>query len=236
MKSKINLLAVIPARGGSKGLPRKNVLPLGGKPLIAWSIEQALESDFVSHIIVSTEDEEIAEVAQAYGAKVPFMRPEELASDTASGTDVLVHALKNAQEYYEMEFDWVLLLQPTSPLRSKEDITAAVQMAEKGGVDAVIGLKEVSEYPQWMKRKSENGRIFDYLDGAHKPSTRQELDVPYIVNGAIYLIRSSMLLEKGDFYAGVTKGYVMPKKRSVDIDDLMDFKMAEWLLQNRETD
>ena len=228
-----HVLVVIPARGGSKGLPRKNVLPLAGKPLIAWSIETALAVDGICRVVVSTDDVEIAQVSNEYGAEVPFMRPAELATDTASGTDVLVHALKASQDYYQEQYDWVLLLQPTSPLRLSEDIQEAFKIAESGDVDAVIGLKEVSEFPQWMKRQYQNGDIADYLDGMIKPANRQDLDTPYIVNGAIYLIRSSMLEETGNFYTGVTKGYLMPKDRSVDIDDELDFKMAEWLLQKR---
>jgi len=226
-----SILAVIPARGGSKGLPRKNVLPLAGKPLIAWSIELALMADAISRVVVTTDDAEIAQVARDYGAEVPFIRPPELASDQASGTDVLIHALRESERIYNEEYKWVLLLQPTSPLRSLEDIQDAIHLSLDDQVDAVIGIKEVSEFPQWMKRQNQNGDIVDYLDGVAKVANRQELDVPYIVNGAIYLIRASMLKESGDFYSGVTKGFRMPKDRSVDIDDELDFMMAELLLE-----
>lgn len=228
-----NILVVIPARGGSKGLPRKNVLPLAGKPLIAWSIETGLKVDAISRVVVTTDDTEIAQVARDFGAEVPFIRPSELATDQASGTDVLIHALKESEKIYHEKYEWVLLLQPTSPLRSIEDIKEAIQLASGDRVDAVIGIKEVSEFPQWMKRQYQNGDIADYLDGMIKQANRQDLDVPYIVNGAIYLIRSSMLKNTGNFYGGVTKGYLMPKDRSVDIDDELDFKIAEWVLQKR---
>jgi CMP-N-acetylneuraminic acid synthetase len=182
MKQKSNIIAIIPARGGSKGLPGKNILPLHGKPLIAWSIEAALAVDEISHVIVTTDDEEIAQVSRDYGTEVPFMRPSELATDTASGVDVVVHALKASQAHYEEEFDWVLLLQPTSPLRTSEDTRMAIQMTKVGDVDAVIGLREISDPPQWMKSMGRDEKITDYLVGLVKTSNRQELDNPYIIN------------------------------------------------------
>lgn len=232
--SPLNILAVITARSGSKGLPRKNVLPLAGKPLIAWSIEAALKLEQISRVIVSTDDEEIAEVSRNYGADIPFVRSSELATDEASGVDVVIDALKRAQEYYGEKYDWVLLLQPTSPLRSVEDIQSSINIAEIEGVDSVIGVKEVSEYPQWMKAIDDNGCISDYCPDLIKTTNRQEIDIPYIINGAIYLTKASLLLQSGHFYGGVTKAYIMPQERSIDIDNLMDFNMAEWFCKHKE--
>jgi len=231
MKQKANIIAIIPARGGSKGLPRKNILPLAGKPLIAWSIEEALATPEVSRVIVSTDDEEIAEISKKHGAYVPFIRSAELSSDVASGVDVVIDAVKRAQEYYDETYDWVLLLQPTSPLRRVIDIQSAIDIAAAEDVDSVIGVKEVSEYPQWMKAVNEDGEMSEYFPELARTINRQEIVAPYIVNGAIYLTKVSKLLESGNYYGGVTKAYIMPQERSIDIDSLMDFKMAECLFQ-----
>ena len=226
----MKILAVIPARGGSKGLLRKNVLPLAGKPLIAHSIAAAKLAGCIDRIIVSTDDAEIAAVAAEYGAEVPFIRPSALADDTASGTAVAIHAIEHliASENYRP--DLVLFLQPTSPLRSGDDIRAAVNLGTRQGLP-VIGLKPVTQYPQWMKRIGGDGRIHPLFPDLAVADTRQELPASYLVNGAIYLTTTDFLLEHRSFHEPAPLPYLMPAERSVDIDTLSDFALAEHLLE-----
>lgn len=224
---KQRILALVTGRGGSKGLPRKNVLDLCGKPLIAWSIECALEAG-LERVVVSTDDDEIAEVASRFGADVPFMRASELASDRASGVDVVIDAVERLAGMGDV-YDYVLLLQPTSPLRVAKDIKSAVSLLEED-VDTVVSVCEVSELPHWMKRVADNGLVSDYFSELESPANRQDLDSPFIVNGAIYLAKVSTLLETKSLYGGVTKALIMPRERSVDIDEPLDFVVAESLL------
>lgn len=225
----MNILCIIPARGGSQGVPRKNIKRIAGKPLIAWTIELALDVKGLSDVVVSTDDVEIARIAEFYGAKVPFVRPAKLSNSTASGEDVLVHALVECQRLYGMTYDWVLYLQPTSPLRGKEDILGAINMAKKG-VDAIVSVNEVTEPPQWMKRIEGDGTMVDFLGELSCGPDRQSLELPYILNGAIYMVRSEVLLQGKGIYGGVTKALKMSKERSVDIDTPFDFRLAEILL------
>ncbi|MGJ8672982.1 cytidylyltransferase domain-containing protein [Rubritalea sp.] len=229
----MNVLVVIPARGGSKGIPRKNVKYLAGKPLITWTIELALGVRVFSRVIVSTDDDEIADVSRMCGASVPFMRPAGLASCNASGEDVMEHALKQSQECYSEVYDWVMLLQPTSPLRDQKDISSVIDVAKQGGVDTVVSVREVSEPPQWMKFMRPDGTLEDFMKQPKCGPTRQSLELPYIVNGAIYMVRSELLMDGRGMYGGVTKGVEMPQERSIDIDTLLEFRIAEMLIKER---
>jgi CMP-N-acetylneuraminic acid synthetase len=229
------ILAVIPARGGSKGVPRKNIRPLAGRPLIAYTIETALAArDRLHRVIVSTDDPEIAAVARAAGAEVPFLRPAELAADRSPTVPVLQHALRFVEERDGSRMDWVLLLQPTAPFRAVEDIHAALDLALAGGCDSVISVVQVfATHPILMKR-IEDDRLVPFCIDEKEGTRRQDYKpAAYMRNGAIYLTRRESLVDGSSIWGAAIRPYVMPEQRSVNIDSEMDFKMAEFLLAEK---
>jgi CMP-N,N'-diacetyllegionaminic acid synthase len=229
------VLAVIPARGGSKGVPRKNIRPVCGRPLIAYTIETALAARHLLHrVIVSTEDEEIAAVARECGAEVPFLRPAELAGDRVPTAPVLQHATRFVEQRDGIEVDWVLLLQPTDPLRDVTDIEAACALANQGGCDSVISVVQVvADHPILMKR-IENDRLLPYCLEEKEGTRRQDHQPPaYKRNGAIYLTRREVLMECDSLWGEVIRPYVMPEERSVGIDSELDLKLVEILMAER---
>lgn len=230
------ILAVIPARGGSKGVPRKNIRPVCGKPLIAYSIETALTVRHLLHrIIVSTDDAEIAKISRRYGAEVPFMRPPELAEDKAPTLPVLQHAVRFVEEQDKICLDWILLLQPTSPCRTSEDILAALDLAHAGGCDSIISVVQVATHPLFIKR-IENDRLLPFSESfAEKEGARRQDARPpaYVRNGAIYLTRRDVLMERNSIWGGFIRPYVMPPERSVNVDSELDLIMAELMLRPR---
>jgi CMP-N,N'-diacetyllegionaminic acid synthase len=220
-------LAIIPARGGSKRLPRKNLLDLCGKPLIAWSIEAALKSKYISKVIVSSDDEEILNIAKEYKADF-IKRPDELASDTATTFDALKHTLENVGKY-----DYVVLLQPTSPLRSEKHIDEAIELLEEKSADAIISVCEMEHSPLWSNILDENLDMSNFLRDEVLNKRSQDLPKYYRLNGAIYICKTEKLLEnKGFFIKDNIYAYKMDKKHSVDIDEEMDFVIAEKLMQH----
>ena len=223
------ILAVIPARGGSKGVPRKNIKDLGGKPLIAWTIECAKKSKYLDRVIVSTEDNEIASVAQKWGAEVPFMRPKELAQDDTPGVMPVVHAVKMlAQEGY----NYIVLLQVTSPFRMPKDIDSAIEKCVDRGADTCVSLTEAEASPYWMFSLSESEKLQPLLEiDIDANYQRQKLPVVYQLNGAVYVVEISYLLREHRLIDGNTLGYVMSAEHSLDIDTLRDFSVAESMLK-----
>lgn len=229
------VLAVIPARGGSKGVPRKNVREVAGKPLIAYTIECALAVRHRFHrIVVSTDDAEIAAVARRFGAEVPFRRPAELAADDTPMVPVLRHAVAVVEAEDGVAMDWVCLLQPTDPLREPADIEEALRLAEAGGCDSVISVVQVfSVHPILMKR-IEDGRLLPYCIEEREGTRRQDYWPPaYMRNGAVYLTRRDVLMERGSIWGEVIRPYVMPPERSVGVDSELDLKLLEVLLRER---
>lgn len=226
------MLAIIPARGGSKGLPGKNIKLLNNKPLIAYTIEAALKSKGVDKVIVSTDDEEIALVAKKYGADVPFMRPAELASDTAYAVDVYIHAVEYMMEKYSAKIDKFMVLLPTTPLRNENHIDEAIDLFYRENPDTLISMKEAETPISWYYRKDDNMRIrnaeFECVKGMFN---RQENDVYYIPNGAIYILDYKLLKDKRSYYSNNTIPYIMNPENSVDIDNNMDFMYAEFLMK-----
>jgi CMP-N-acetylneuraminic acid synthetase len=226
------VLAVIPARGGSKGVPRKNIRFVCGKPLIAYTIETALAARSLFHrIIVSTEDEEIAEVARGYGADVPFLRPTALADDKAPMIPVLQHVVRSVEQQDHICLDWVFLLQPTAPFRTLADIEQALRLAQAGDCDSVISVVQVfSVHPILMKR-IENGRLLPYCIEEKEGTRRQDYQPPaYMRNGAIYLTRREVLMEHNSIWGKVIRPYVMPPDRSVGVDSELDLKLVQILM------
>ena len=226
-----SVLAIIPARGGSKGLPGKNIKELCGKPLIAWSIEQAKSCSDIDRIVVSTDDKGIIEVAKKYGAEVPFVRPAELANDTASTIDVISHAINWFKEHEDYPAEYILLLQPTSPLRTMEDIQASIQTLKDKNARAVVSVCEIDHHPLWSNTLPENGNMKDFLRPEILNKRRQDLPIFYRLNGAIYLAESDYLLAHNGFFGPNTFAYKMPKSRSVDIDSDLDFKLSQLLFE-----
>ena len=225
-------LAIIPARGGSKRLPNKNVLGLVGKPLIAWSIEAARNTNNISEVVVSTDSLDIKKIAEEYGANVPFIRPENLSDDTSNSFDVVKHCIEFYQTNYNQTFDYTILLQPTSPLRTNFDIENAIKLLIEKNADAVISVCEVEHSPLWTNTIDNTRSLDNFLRDEIKSKRSQDLPPSYRINGALYICKTSELLKQKTFF--LTKNsfaYIMPKEKSVDIDTLLDFKMAEFLLK-----
>lgn len=228
-----SVLAVIPARGGSKGLPRKNVLPLAGRPVIAYSIKAALDSRLLSGIpVVSTDDCEIAEVARQWGAQVPFLRPSELSEDETATIPVLLHAIRWLEKNSSSSPDYIMLLQPTSPLRTAEDIDNVIQLALDNDADGVVSVCTSSHHPYLAKKVDQEGKIQDFIPIGGTHNRRQDLPSAYTVNGAIYLAKRDVLLEQQTFYTESTYAYIMPVERSLDIDTPWDLFLAERILES----
>lgn len=230
--SDLTILGLITARGGSKTLPRKNVLELAGKPLIAWTISAALSSSSLSRTIVTTDDSEIADVSQKYGAEVPFVRPRELAGDTSSHIGVVLHALDWLACVERYEPDYVLLLQPTVPFRTAADIDAAVALARRHDADSVVSVAPSPAHPYLMKTIDEDGYLQDFVHAIQGDLPRQTLSDIFALNGALYLIRPTVLRNRMAWYADRTVAYVMPAERSIDIDTAWDFAIAEFIITN----
>jgi N-acylneuraminate cytidylyltransferase len=224
------VLAVIPARGGSKGVPRKNVRLLAGKPLIAWTIEQAAQSRYIDCVMVSSEDDEICQVAKESGAEIPFVRPMELASDTASGVDVLCHAVENSGS----DYDYVVLLQPTSPLREPSDIDEAIECCVSRAAKSVVSVAEAAKSPYWMYQMKEGGKLTPFVEDA--ATNRQQLPQSYALNGAVYVLEVATLLANRKILDEQTLGYVMPAERSYDIDTEMDFLICDFIKKREQHD
>ncbi|WP_366669262.1 acylneuraminate cytidylyltransferase family protein [Lysinibacillus fusiformis] len=224
---KPKILAIIPARGGSKGLPRKNILYLNGKPLISWTIESALKSKYISECILSSDDVEIIKIAKKWGCTVPFTRPSYLAQDNSTSIDVVLHAL----EYYK-EYDYVLLLQPTSPLRTVEDIDSCIEYVLKNNIEICVSVCESDKSPYWMYC-IEDEKLIPIIQNEEMILRRQELPVSYVLNGAIYIAKIEQFLKEKTFFTQNTYSFIMPKERSKDIDDIFDFKMCEFIMQSQ---
>lgn len=222
----MRILAYIPARGGSKGVPRKNIRPLYGKPLIVWTIEAAQHCLEITDLVVSTEDAEIAAVATAHGCRV-LPRPVELAGDKTTNIEVALHVVKAASENYDL----LIMLQPTSPLRIPADISASIQRCVVSGAPACLSMVRATETPSWMFTQSPSGSLEPLLMRQRIPLNRQDLPPVYLLNGAVYVARPEWLQLHQTFLGPGAHGYEMPAERSLDIDTLADFAAAEALLR-----
>lgn len=236
MYNDMKILAVVTARGGSKGLPGKNVRDFCGKPLVAWAVEAALSAKLVDHVVVSTDDQEIADAAKMAGGDVPFMRPAELANDTASSIDVVLHAIDWLAERGQT-FNIVVMVEPTSPLRMGTDIDAALRQMIDGKAPAIAGICEAEcTHPAFMFRLEENSRMVSYTGQQPNSLRRQDLDATYYLEGSVYASLIPVLREKRGYYHADTIGFVVPKWMAVEIDDIDDFIMAEALFKHKVLD
>lgn len=222
-----SVLGVIPARGGSKRLPRKNLRPLGGKPLIAWTIEAARGSRYLDRVVLSSDDAEIIRVARQWNCEAPFVRPAELASDEAAGVGPVLHALEMLPDYA-----LVALLQPTSPLRTAADLDACIEACVERGAPACVSVRAADQNPYWMFTL-DAGRKLKPLMGGKLPERSQDLPPVYLLNGAVYVARTGWLREHRNFISPQTIAHVMPAERSADIDEARDFEYVESLIRAR---
>lgn len=228
-----SIIAIIPARGGSKGLPGKNIKELCGKPLIAWSIEAGLASQYIDEVMVTTDSEEIAVIARNFGATVPFLRPADLSSDTATSFDVIKHSIEFYRGKLNKKFDLIVLLEPTSPLRDKDDIDRSIEllMSKKNAISIVGISKTESQNPAFLVKKDEENFLIGYENKFIKTLRRQDIKDVFFFDGSIYASKINELLEKKTFYHEYTIGYEFPKWKSFEIDDIDDFVIVEALLK-----
>ena len=228
----MNNLAIIPARSGSKGLKDKNIKELGGMPLLAHSVQAALKSGEFSHVMVSTDSAEYAKIARESGAEVPFMRNASSASDAASSWDVVREVLENYQQM-GITFDTVTLLQPTSPLRTAQDIQNAYGLFRERKATSVVAVCEMEHSPLWSNTLPEDLSMDGFLSNATNRQ-RQQLSTYYRINGSIYIVDVANFLAGNEIYAAGSFAYVMPAERSIDIDTALDFLIAETVLNSFE--
>ncbi|MBN1788101.1 MAG: acylneuraminate cytidylyltransferase family protein [Sedimentisphaerales bacterium] len=224
------IICIIPARGGSKGLPRKNVLKICGKSLIAYTIEQALASKYIDTVLVSTEDEEIAKIAKSCGGEVPFMRPMELAQDDTPVTDALLHGLKWFEDKGQ-NFDIVVMLHTTSPLRAVEDIDSCIVKLVEEKADNVFSVTDSYRNPYFNMVEIVDGKVVQVKTGNY-PS-RQSAPPVYDLNASVYVWWKDVLKKKPGVYYENSKVYLMPRERSVDIDDEIDFELVKLLMEKK---
>jgi len=224
-----SILAIIPARDGSKGLPGKNIRNLLGKPLIAWTIGQAKASKYIDKVVVSTDSRKIARVARKYKADIPFLRPKRLSTSRSKMIDVLTHAL-NFFKNRDSDFDLVILLQPTSPLRGHNDIDEAIRLFFRRRAKAVVSVCENEHPALWSNTLNAGGRMDNFKGTVISSKNRQEFPVYHRLNGAIYIAHVDYLLKNKGFLGKETYAYIMPSSRSVDIDDAVSFDFARFLM------
>ncbi len=239
MAKRKKIIAIIPARGGSKGVPRKNIKLLNGSPLISYAIRAALKSKYIDRVIVSTDDKEIAEVAIKYKAEVPFIRPAKLAQDASATLPVLQHAIKYLAEKENYNPDLVVLLQPTSPLTLVSDINQAIEKIVKTKTNSCVSLCEISERPEWMFvfEKINGNKIKPFLEKPGKKINRQELPKIFRLNGALYVTKKDVLMKKNIITDRTnSSAIIMPAERSVDIDRPVDFCIIEAIMEQIDFD
>jgi len=224
------MIAIVPARGGSKGLPGKNIKDLLGKPMIAYTIEEALKSKDITEVIISTDCKEIEEVAIKYGAKSLFLRPEYLATDSAKAIDNYIYTIDRLNKEFGYDIKDFILLQPTSPLRTVQDIDKSIELFKDKNADSVVSYTEEHHPIEWHKYITEDGKFENIFE--EKLLNRQEIKKSYFPNGAVFVFDYE-LIKQGKYYSDNSYAYIMPRFRSVDVDTMEDFKYIEFLLQER---
>ena len=219
-------IAIIPARGGSKRLPKKNILKLAGKELITWTIKAALECKNISKTLITSDDQDILDISSFYNVEL-IKRPSFLAQDTSSSIDAIIHALEDYKDY-----EYTILLQPTSPLRSSKNIKEAIKLLEEKNADAIVSVSLCEHSPLWTNTLDENRSFDNFLDKSLENVRSQDLNEYFRLNGAIYICKTKKLLEEKNFYLKENiYAYVMKKEESIDIDDEYDFIIAQSLME-----
>lgn len=230
------VLAIVPARKGSKGLPLKNIRPLAGKPLLAWPIAAARASRHVDRVIISTDDQGFADIAVAHGADAPFLRPAELASDTAPSIGFILHAVETLAEAGEA-YDYVVLLEPTSPLTEGADVDAALEQLVAADADAIVGVSRLeATHPAFAVRKAEDGAITPYAAASFgELPRRQDIEPLFVLDGALYISTVEALRRERGFCHARTLGYETARHKAHEVDDLVDFICIEAIASNLDT-
>ena len=229
----MKVVAVIPARGGSKSIPKKNIAMVAGKPLIAYTIEVALQSKYIDRVIVSTDDREIADISKHCGAEVPFMRPAEYATDDATTLSVLQHAIKWLEDNEGYEPEVILILEPTSPLRIADDVDGAIKLLADTDCDSVTGLCEVEHNPYRMRTIVE-GRVHNFIDSPVAYAKRQDLPPVYRHSGTIYITRTRIVKDENRIFGDDNRAFMVPLERSIDIDGRFELEIADMILRKRK--
>ncbi|MCT4605042.1 MAG: acylneuraminate cytidylyltransferase family protein [Marinisporobacter sp.] len=227
------IVAIIPARGGSKGVPKKNIKLLNNKPLIAYTIEEALKSKYIDRVIVSTDDLEIKHIAKKFGAEVPYLRPAELATDDSPTIDTVMHMVKFLKYTEKYHSEYICLLQCTSPLRTFEDIDRTIKKMIDTGMDGAVSVCKVEVNPYWTNVFN-GDRLEYFLEEGKNITRRQDLPKIYRINGAVYVIKIESLIEMNTLEPENIAGCVMSDERSVDIDNNLDFNIAEIFMKESE--
>jgi N-acylneuraminate cytidylyltransferase/CMP-N,N'-diacetyllegionaminic acid synthase len=227
------VLAIIPARGGSKGLPKKNIMELNGKPLIAWTIEQALATVEIDTVVVTTDSNEILNISKQYGAEAPFIRPDELATDTATSFSAIEHCIDFYKNKLNKEFDIIVLLEPTSPLREVDDLSNMLKLFDEqyARCNAVISVGEVSEHPSIVKKIDSDGFLNSLLIETENVTRRQDNSVVYFPYCVAYMVKRKILIETKSFYPKNSLSYKIKRHQCYEVDDLYDFLAVENIMK-----
>ena len=227
------ILGIIPARGGSKEIPKKNIKRMLGVPLISRSIREIKKSNYIDKIIVSTDSKEIADIALKEKVEIPFIRPSRLSNDNSTASEVILHALNWFRVRKKEHYDFFIYLQPTSPFRTVYDIDKSIELfILNNDSESLVSVKSVSEHPDWMKIKNKSGFLVDFIKNNKNISIRQSLSKILLLNGAIYISKWNFFLEHKSFYKGNCIPYIMDKRSSLDIDTVDDWNYAEYILSN----
>ena len=228
---KINILAIIPARSGSKGIKDKNIYEFKSKPLMFWTFNAAKQSKLLDKVIFSSNSKKYISIAKENGIDAPFLRPNNISSDITSSAEVVIHALDWVEKKLKLIPTYILYLQPTSPLRTFNDIDNSILIAKKNNADSVISVNKTDKHPYFLKELNSQGKISHYMPMKNPTPRRQELEQYYVLNGAIFLVKTKFI-KQGDWYGKNSFAYVMPKNRSIDIDSLDDIKLANFYINN----
>ena len=236
LKNKHKILGVIPARGGSKGIKNKNLYKLNGKPLIYYSIQAAKKSKLLTDFVVSTDCLEIKRVSESYGANVPFIRPEHLSDDKALAVPTIQHAVSFCETFNKSKYDYIVMLQPTAPLRTHEDIDNSLFKLINEDGDGIISIVDVDNYHPVKMKTIKNDRLFDFIDSGLENPPRQSLPPIFIVNGAVYATKRDVFMNDNTFKGNKCLPFLMPPERSSNIDVIEDFIVAEYHLKKIKND
>jgi CMP-N,N'-diacetyllegionaminic acid synthase len=234
LKNKHKILGIIPARGGSKGIKNKNLYKLNGKPLIYYSIQAAKKSKLLTDFVVSTDCLEIKRVSESYGANVPFVRPEHLSDDKALAVPTIQHAVSFCETFNKFKYDYIVMLQPTAPLRTHEDIDNSLFKLINEDGDGIISIVDVDNYHPVKMKTIKNDRLFDFIDSGLENPPRQSLPPIFIVNGAVYATKRDVFMINNTFKGKKCLPYIMPKNTSINIDSVEDFTVAEYFLKENK--
>ncbi len=227
------MLAIIPARGGSKGLPGKNIKMLGNKPLIFWTIEAALKAKNVTKVILSTDDKEIADICSETGIEIPFMRPNNLAEDSSPAIDTYIYTINKLKEENIYHADEYVVLLPTVPFVSAQDIDNAINLFHENEADSVVSTTKLDFPKEWIFDVASDTNLIQKTENDISSKNRQEYKYSFIPNGGIYVLKHSLVSNQKTYYFKKTLSYIMPRERSIDIDTELDFKFAEFLVKEK---